>query len=134
MKESQTQGRNYFLGNSPCRSVVTNLTSIHEHLGLIPGPSQWLRIQHLHDLWCRLQMWLRSRTAVAVTVAVASSCSSNSTPSVGISICRRYSSKKKNKNYFLTSHNVTRANPLWREHMKSECHSWAKKLPDGFPP
>ena len=25
-----------------------------------------LRIQHCHELWCRSQMWLRSRIAVAV--------------------------------------------------------------------
>ena len=50
----------------PCGSVVANLTSIHEDVGLIPGPLSGLRIWHCHDLWCRLQMQLRSGVAVAV--------------------------------------------------------------------
>ena len=43
-----------------------NLTSYHEDVGSIPGPTQWLRIWHCHELWCRLQMWLGSHVAVAV--------------------------------------------------------------------
>ena len=58
----------------------TNPISIHEDADSIPGLSQWLRIQHCHELWCRLQMWLRSGTAVAVVWT--SSCSSNLTPSL----------------------------------------------------
>ena len=51
-----------------------------------------LRIQHCHELLCRLQTQLRS--GVAVTVVEASSCSSNVTPSLGTSICQRCSPKK----------------------------------------
>ena len=31
------------LGSSHCGSVVTNPTSIHEDLGLIPGLAQWVK-------------------------------------------------------------------------------------------
>ena len=35
-------------------SVLKNLTSIHEDVGLIPGPSlSGLKIQHCRELWCR---------------------------------------------------------------------------------
>ena len=44
-----------------------------------------LRIGHCHELWCRLQTWLR--TGIAVALAVAGSCSSDSTPSPGTSLC-----------------------------------------------
>ena len=42
-----------------------------------------LRIQHCHELQCRLQTW----SGIPVTVAEASSCSSDLTPSLGTSIC-----------------------------------------------
>ena len=35
--------RNYLNGNSHCGSVVTNLTSIHEDMGSIPGLPQWVK-------------------------------------------------------------------------------------------
>ena len=62
---------------------VTNPTSIHEDIGLIPGLTQRVRIRCCGELWCRLQMGLGSRVAVAV--AWASSCRSYSTPSLGTS-------------------------------------------------
>ena len=40
-------------------------TSIQEDLGLIPGLAQWVKIWYCHELWCRLQMQLRSGVAVA---------------------------------------------------------------------
>ena len=54
-----------------------------------------LGIYHCSDLWCRLQMRLRS--GVAVTVVKASSCSSDSTPSLGTSICCGKKNQKKKK-------------------------------------
>ena len=49
---------------------VTNPTSIHEDLGLIPGLVLWAKDPALPELRCRLQMELRSCVAVAVAVAV----------------------------------------------------------------
>ena len=43
---------------------IKNPTSIHEDVGTITGPDQW--VQHCHELWCRSQTWLRSCVAVAV--------------------------------------------------------------------
>lgn len=34
-----TEGR----GSFRCGSIVTNLTNIHEHAGLIPGPIPWVK-------------------------------------------------------------------------------------------
>ena len=55
----------------PLRLVVTNLTGIHEDLGMIPGLTSGLRIQHFHKLWCRWQtqldlelLWLWHRPPV----------------------------------------------------------------------
>ena len=56
-----------------------------------------LGILHCRELWCRSWKWLGFRVAVAV--AVAGSCSSDSTPSLGTSICCKFSPKKlKTKN------------------------------------
>ena len=51
-----------------------------------------LRIRHCHELWCKSQTQLRSDVGVAL--AQAGSNSSNWTPSLGTSICCRYSPKK----------------------------------------
>ena len=69
-----------------------NLTSILEDAGWIPGLPQWLSIQHYHRLQCRSRMWLGS--GIAVALGKAGGYSPNSTPSLGISICYRYSPKK----------------------------------------
>ena len=45
---------------------VTNLTSVQEDVGSIPGLAQWLRIWHCHKLWHRSQMRIESGVAVAV--------------------------------------------------------------------
>ena len=68
----------------PCGSAVMNPAGIHEDAGLIPGLDQRVKdpllprvvrslallsglgIGLCHELWCRLQMQLRSSVAVAV--------------------------------------------------------------------
>ena len=52
--------RKKFVESSRCGSAETNLTSIHEDVGLIGGLDQWVW------LWCRLKIRLRSGIAVAV--------------------------------------------------------------------
>ena len=45
---------------------LMNPTRIHKDAGSIPGLDSELRIQHCHELWCRLQMGLGSGVAMAV--------------------------------------------------------------------
>ena len=45
---------------------LANPTSIHEDTASILALLSGLRIQHCRELWCSLQMQLRSRVAVVV--------------------------------------------------------------------
>ena len=54
-----------------------------------------LRIWDCHELWCSLQMQLRS--CIAVAVAQAISCSSDLTSSLGTSMCCKWGPKKQKK-------------------------------------
>ena len=63
-------GKEYFIKewrSSRCGTAEINLTSIHENAGLIPGLAQQVGdLKSCHELWCRSQMWLRSRIAVVL--------------------------------------------------------------------
>jgi len=64
---------------------LTNPTRNHEVAGSIPALLRGLRIWCCRELWCWLQMQLRS--GVAVALALAGGYSSDLTPSLGTSMC-----------------------------------------------
>ena len=53
-------------GSSHHGAVEMNPTRNHEVVGSNPGLIQWVKDQHCHELWCRLQMLLESCIAVAL--------------------------------------------------------------------
>ena len=80
-----------FLWLSRLRTRLVSTRMWVRSLALLSG----LRIQCCHELWWRLQMWLRSRVTVAVMQA--GSYKSDLTPSLGTSICCGCGPKKLRK-------------------------------------
>ena len=70
----QVSFQNTDFRSSHCGAAEMNPTRNREVAGLIPGLVQWVKDLCCHELWCRLQMRLRS--GIAVAVAQAGSCSS----------------------------------------------------------
>ena len=61
--------------SSHCSSVVMTLTSVHENAGLIPGLTQWLRIQHCSECgvgnrcgWDPMLLWLWHRLGAVAPI------------------------------------------------------------------
>ena len=86
------QMKNVSFGSSRRGALETNQTRSRVlSLASLSGS----RIQHYHELWCRLQT--RLRPGIAVAVAQASGYSSDQTPSLGTSMCPRCGPKKTKK-------------------------------------
>ena len=79
-------------GGSHCGAAETNQTSIHEDVGSVPGLTQW--VSNLAWLWAVVQVADAVRIWHCCSVG---SCSSDSIPSLEISICHKWSPKKKKK-------------------------------------
>ena len=72
--------------------LQTLLVSIRIQVQSLASLSR-LRIQHCSELCCRLQMQLGLH--ITVVVVEAGNCTSDLTPSLGISLCHRYGTKKR---------------------------------------
>ena len=100
--------------SSHCGSDVTNLTSIHEDAGSIPGLTQCLKTHCCHELWCSSQTWLGF--CVAVSVVNLAAAAPVQPPSLGISVCLRCSPWQKQ-----TNKQTKTKKQMKREQMDSLC-------------
>ena len=80
----------YIFGVPIMDQRITNLTSIHEDVGVTPGLTQWVKDSVLP--WAVVQVTDAARIWHCYGCAVG--CSSNSTPSLGTSICHGCGPKK----------------------------------------
>ena len=76
--------KTFYIGNCHCGTVETNLTSIHEDAGSIPGLTQLVRDPAL--LSCGIAHRCGLGSCIAVAVVQAGSCSSDMIASLRTSI------------------------------------------------
>ena len=97
--------------SSNCGSVKTNLTSIREDTGSIPGLAQWVKGSSI-AMSCGVGHRHQLGSGIAVAVVQASSYSSDSILSLGTSIYYRYSPKNKQTNK-KNQHGIGTKTDIW---------------------
>ena len=109
------------VGSSLPNTAEKNSTSVLRmwipFLTLLGG----LRLGHCYELWCRLQMQIRSHVAVAV--AEAGRCSSNLIPSLGTSICCEFGPKRQKANK--QRKRMQKLNNFYKSHSEMNSHQTA---------
>ena len=87
--------------SSQCCSVGMNPNSIHEDMGLLPDPTQW--VKDLALLWAVVLVADMAQILFCCSCGVGGSYSSDLTPSPGTSICHRCGLRKTKKKKFILS-------------------------------